>query len=197
MLAFLSGHTGSIRRVYSVQAFIGAGTKVSVKVDASPWGLGGILLLNGSPFSWFASPLTAEDIEVFGHELGSSSGQQTWECLVVLVALRQWRHEWQHLRAQLEVRADSVASLTMAMSMKASGRGPGVVARELALLLGDAEFRPTVLSHIPGVANVSADALSRRSEPGKAFSLPLCLRTIRETHPPVRSRAYYLTLAPP
>jgi len=197
LLAFLEGKTGSIRRTYSLSAYLCEGTRVSVKLDASPWGLGAILLLDGSPHSWFSSPLTAEDSELFGHEIGDCSGQQTWECLVVLVALQLWKDEWQHLRAHLEVRADSVASLTMALSMKAAGRGPGIVARELALLLGDAEFRPSVLSHIPGVANVSADALSRRHEPGKKFSLPPCLRTVREASPPVRCRAYYLTLEPP
>ena len=35
--------------------------------------------------------------------------------------------------------------------MKASGDGPVIIARELALLLGDAAFRPHVATHVPGV----------------------------------------------
>ena len=197
LLSFLAGHTGAIQRVYNLQVYLGRGSRVTIKVDASPWGLGAILLVDGVPQSWFSSELTDDDFSLFGHEQGSSSGQQTWECLALLVALRQWRDDWQHLRAVLEVRADSVASLTMAMSMKAGGRGPGIIARELALLLGDAEFRPSVLSHVPGIANVSADMLSRRFDPNKKFTLPPCLRSVREVHPPVRGKAYYLTLSPP
>ena len=197
LVAFLTRAMGTINRVYALDAYLGIGDKISVKLDASPWGLGGILLLNGHPTSWFSSPLSESDEEIFGHSIGSSTGQQTWECLVVLVALRLWRAEWCHSRAQLEVRGDSIAALTMVMNMKASGRGPGIVARELALELGNAEFKPNLFSHIPGIANVSADALSRRTEPGKPFALPSCLLDVREQPPPIRSHRYFRTLASP
>ena len=113
---------------------------------------------------------------------------------MLLVALRCWAGAWRHERVSLEVRADSVASLTMAMSMKASGPGPSLVARELALVLGTAEFKPGLCSHIPGVANVTADVLSRLHEPGKSASLPAALIGVQQTFPPKRDRSYYLTL---
>ena len=194
ILAFLTQQAGALRRVYTLDAYLGRGDRISVKLDASPWGLGGILLINGLATAWFACPLCAFDYEVFGHEQGSSSGQQTWECLAVLVALRLWADEWLKERMVLEVRADSVAALTMAMCMKVSGKGPGMVSRELALLLGEAAFRPTVFSHIPGIANVTADGLSRRFEPGKPFAVPEGLRRVPESHPPDRTPSWVLSL---
>ena len=192
--AFLAGSEGTIRRTYTLDAYLGRGTRTTVKLDASPWGLGGILLLDGAPTAWFASELTHHDFEIFGHESGSSSGQQTWECLAVLVALRLWSEEWRRERVVLEVRGDSVAALTMAMCMKAGGSGPGMVSRELALLIGEATFRPTVFSHIPGIANVSADGLSRRFEPGKKFAVPACLLRVPEWTAPERPPAWYRSL---
>ena len=144
-------------------------------MDASPWGLGAVLFVDGRPQRWLASPLTEADVQTLGHPLGSSTGQQTWECLVLLVSLREWLPAWQLERAHLEVRSDSVAALTMAMHLKVYGTGPGIIARELAMVIGCATFRPDVFSHVPGLANVTADALSRRYEPGVSFRLPALL----------------------
>ena len=50
---------------------------MAVKLDASPWGLGAWLLLNGRIVAWLSSALSAEDEAVFGHAIGESAGQQT------------------------------------------------------------------------------------------------------------------------
>ena len=54
-----------------------------------------------------------EDFERFGHRRGQAAGQQTWECLAALVALRCWTKFWRNHRVRLTVRGDSVAMLTM------------------------------------------------------------------------------------
>ena len=41
----------------------------------------------------------------------------------------------------------------------------GVIAREMALDVAGLSYAPDIVRHIPGIANVSADALSRRYEP--------------------------------
>lgn len=116
----------------------------------------------------------------------------------MLVSLRAWSEAWQRVRVTLEVRADSVASLTLCMRLKTSGHGPTTVARELALCLGDAEFRPDVVgTHIPGAANISADVLSRRWQPEKSWALPALLQDVPETIVARRDRSWWRTLAPP
>ena len=47
------------------------------------------------------------------------------------------------------------------------------LARELALEVADGTFAPEFNQHVPGAANIIADTLSRRLQPGKTFVLPL------------------------
>ena len=110
-----------------------------------------------------------------GQPLGESAGQQTWEALAVLVALRAWAHRWQGRRVVLRVRSDSVSALTLVLAAKAKGRGPAIIAREVALDLAEMVYRPDVVSHIPGLANVAADKLSRLAQPGTSASWPTYL----------------------
>ena len=95
------------------------------------------------------------------------------------------------------MRSDSAAALTMTMHLKFPGAGPGIIARELAMVIGCATFRPDVYSHVPGLANVTADALSRRYEPGVSFRLPALLSGVTETHPQIRSPSWWRTLRAP
>ena len=97
-----------------------------------------------------------------------------------LVALRIWKEHWTTERVCLEVRADNVTALTLVMTLKGSSPAINQIARELALDLGDASFRPDVISHTPGVASCIADALSRRYEPGTEFTLPQQLENVPE-----------------
>ena len=50
-----------------------------------------------------------------------------------------------------------------------------IIARELALDLADACFVPDIVAHSPGGAMGTADALSRKFQPGVVFQLPLAL----------------------
>ena len=109
-----------------------------------------------------ADALTPHDEAIFGHSIGSAEGQQTWEALVALVALRSWKAHWAELRVCLEVRSDSVSALTVAMRFKSVGHGPRIVARELALEIATGVYRLNVYSHMPGAANAFPDSLSRR-----------------------------------
>ena len=102
-----------------------------------------------------------------------------------------------HLRAKLEVRGDNVSALTLAMHLKVSGRGLSIIARELAFVLGNAEFRPDVVAHVPGVAKVLPDLLSRLSDPGKKLEVPSNLRGIPRLQLPSLGRSYYRTLVAP
>ena len=87
--------------------------------------------------------------------------------------------------------------LTMVLQFKGSSCGLNIVAREVALELADAAYRPLVAEHIPGVANTLADALSRVGDPAKTWQLPAQLRSAVRANVPQRPRSWYRALGPP
>ena len=169
-----------------------------IAVDASPWGLGGVLYVNGVCVAWFSSALTAEDERRFGYKLGDHRGQQTWEALAALVALRAWAPWLSTVRYQLEVKSDSIVALTLLAKLKAKGSGTGMIAQEVALDICSGLYDPRVLTHTPGISNVLPDALSRmaqaKSLSGRAAQVPDELRSVRETSVPERNDDYYAVL---
>eukprot|EP00972_Heterocapsa_arctica_P018576 2744264-Heterocapsa_arctica.AAC.1 len=86
---------------------MGIGTNVVLTLDASPWGLGGVLQEDDVFIEYFSDALTNADATRFSHALGESQGQQTWEALAVLVALRLWAPRWKGKRVVIRVRSDS------------------------------------------------------------------------------------------
>ena len=120
-------------------------------------GLGAFLVVNGVIKEFAFDDVTPEDERRLGVKThGSSEGQQAFEALVVLAALRLWKPWWIHRRVCLEVRSDSDSALIMLIKLKASGTGTNIIARELALDIGDSLYEPNVAAHVPGVANTIA-----------------------------------------
>ena len=90
-----------------------------------------------------------------------------------------------------------MSALSMVTKMQPHSYSLGVIARELALDISDAIYEPQVASHTPGVANVAADALSRKFQPDKPpFALPPVLSACTEVHPVERSGPWWRTLSP-
>ena len=79
--AFLHGKAGTLVRVFTLEDYMRAGDDVEITLDASPWGLGGALMINGIVIEFFSSCLTDLDEEITGCSRGGSEGQQTWETL--------------------------------------------------------------------------------------------------------------------
>jgi len=92
--------------------------------------------------------------------------------LAGLVALRVWAKFWQGQRAKLHVRGDNVGALTLFSTLESSSPPLTKIAREFALDLGRARFRPDLVQHIPGIVNKVNDVLSRRYQAGHKFELP-------------------------
>ena len=138
---------------------------------------------------YYSDPLTKHDVALFKHSIGDADGQQTWEALNLLVSLRQWKHHWQQVRVKLHVKADNIHSLRLVSTLKATGRNARILGRELALDLGDGAFSPDWTIHVPGVAHDVADALSRKTQPGKAYTLPPVLEGAKEVSPAQRRLA--------
>ena len=164
-----------------------------IAFDASPWGLGWLLYINGELVAYVCDALTELDEARFGHVIGSDRGQQCWECLAVLVCLRAWSKYWRSGRFTIGFGGDNVTALTMAMKYKASSSGVRTIAREVALDLTHSPFPPTVYEHVPGIVNQTADILSRRYDPAKAASwkLPSTLAAATRTRLPFRGSSYY------
>ena len=162
-------------------------------MDASTRGLGAYLVEDGVLQEFFYSDLSDTDAAICGHRLGCSDGQQTWEALVALVALRIWSPRWRNKRSCLRVLGDSVTAMVLLLKLKAKGAGPALIAREIALDMADALYQPSVVGHLPGVANTLADYLSR-PEKRNSLPLPAALRQARRRVIAPRGRRWWRTL---
>ena len=171
------------------------GTHIAITMDASPWGMGAVITVNGRPFAFFGIPIDGDDLAMFGFERGDHRGQQTWETLVVLVALRHWSHMWKHTHAILVIRSDSVAALTAALKMKAKGVGTAIVASEIAFDNAEGFYEPTIVEHLPGIANDLADKLSRSFKPNVHYAPLSFFNEAVEEYPCDRPRSYYRCLS--
>ena len=70
----------------------------------------------------------------------------------------------------------------------------GIIARELALDVASASYAPDVTEHLPGLANVAADALSRKHDPSKVYAVPTYLSNCPEQEVPPRLRSWWQAL---
>ena len=141
-------------------------------LDASPWGIGGILTINGHMSEYLYEYIPDEVAKLLCVDIGSSSSQQAFEALAVLVSLRVWSHLWRGRRTTIFVRSDSVSALILTLRLKTSGTGTGIIAQELAIDMARGVYRPQVVQHVPGIANKSADILSRMHQPDTQYTIP-------------------------
>eukprot|EP00971_Amphidinium_carterae_P338836 6476358-Amphidinium_carterae.1 len=178
-------------RQFPVEAFIAPAAAVRVELDASPWSLGGLLIQDDKPIRMFTSKLTHHDEAHYGHRIGDASGQQTWECLAVLVAIRHWRAEISNPSRRWALVSDSVAALMMMQSLSSRGEGPSAIAREIALDLGLMSWQPVLVQHKPGQLNLIPDALSRLYQPGKAEECRAALPSLMLELTEIRTPAFY------
>ena len=81
----------------------------------------------------------------------------------------------------------------MVVRMKAKGAGTSLVAREMALDIAEAVYEASVAAHIPGVANVLADFISRMRGRGED-RVPELLRPARRRVLPRRDGSWWWTL---
>jgi len=195
ILAFLSKAHGAVSRTFSIETFLGAGKQIAITVDASPWGLGGVITENDQAIEYFSDRITDEDLAIHSIRRGDHRAQQCLEGLATLVALRTWSRFWTNQRVYLHVRGDSITALTMLLEMRAAGTTMMLIAREIALDISESVYSPSLISHIPGISNVLSDTLSRLHAPGGAYSLPVSLRNVPQAQCALRDRAFYRTLA--
>ena len=195
--AFLGGQSLSIMRPFLWEAFELPANRTVFTVDASPFGFGAVLTVNGEITEYLTDQLTDYDCKFLGVAWGKSDSQQVMEALGMVVALRTWKKAWQHWRSVVAVRGDNVTMLTMVARLKGCTPALSLLARELALEVARAAYRPIVAEHIPGVANVAADALSRLHDPSGAYRLPAELVAVKRVMVDERHGEWYETLHGP
>ena len=169
---------------------------MDVILDASQWGLAGVLTVKDQPLEYFAEAITPLDEETISHTIGDAAGQQVWECLAALVAVRLWRDHWQKHQVRLRIRGDSVAMLTLLINMRPHSVQMRVIAQEVAIDMAQYTFVPVIAQHIPGIANVVADELSRWVQPGHSQKVPSYVQApVKRVVPQARIHSYWLTKA--
>ena len=108
--------------------------------------------------------------------------------------MRLWAPYWRQRRVHLYLRGDNISSLVLFSTLKTHSGQLAIIAREFALDLGTASFKPEVVQHLPGVANVVADSLSRKFEPGRPYLHHPCLHASKEVEPPSRPVQWWKSL---
>ena len=73
-----------------MSSYLESEISVQIITDASPWGLGAVLVLQGTACAYFGVELTADDEKQLQIKIGEAECQQVVETLCILVALRQW-----------------------------------------------------------------------------------------------------------
>ena len=107
----------------------------------------------------------------------------------MLVALRGWRDLFR-VPATVCVRGDNTGVLSAVRNRSAPAVALNGIMQELALDEALAPWPIVGLTHVPGVANVVADALSRlRASEPKPF--PVCLQGLQALRAPVRDERYW------
>ena len=197
ILAFLKSNVGDLTRTIHLDTYTRKGPRVVITTDASPFGVGAILQVNGQIIEYLADQILDTDKQVLGlDDCQGSRNQQVLEALAMLIALRSWAHHWKCNRVVLTVKTDNVATLALVARMQPHSAQLGVIAREMALDMAQACYSPDVVEHLPGVANTGADALSRLHAPSQ-HKLPTYLCTVPRCTLSVCGHSWWRSLPAP
>lgn len=187
LLALLSPESRVTRRftVAGRRALV----RCTIRTDASPFGMGGVLLdPQGSPKAYWSDGITREDCDRFAAKVGDPAWQSEWEFLAVLTSLVAFRDLVGPPDTHITIQTDNLAALTAAMKLASSAPLMNAIASEVSLQLETMQVRLALAQHVPGTLNYVADALSRQSV-GK--EVPACLRSVRRVDAPIRDDAFY------
>ena len=166
--------------------------RVTVYVDASPWGFGAFLMVDEVPCEWIAGAWDDNDCKKFNLKIGDAAGQAIWEALALLIALRAWAKFWKNTRLGIKVKSDSKAALGALEKERSRTPGINAIARELAIDRALAVFEPVLwFEHVPGKRNDWADALSRLAQPSSGAMVPEPLRVAVQREVAHRGSAWW------
>ena len=192
--AFFQGREGGITKLHRWDLGTHKST-VRICTDASPWGMGGILISKGKVVKYFTEPINAEDCARFGTSLHDPLFISVWEALAILIALHLWGPQAPAC-SRFEIKSDSLAALRAIEKGTSRSKSLNAVIREIALIEARAGSSCLTTKHIPGVANTVPDALSRVTAPRPAH-LPLEVSRAIRCLAPVRDDKFWITSQQP
>jgi hypothetical protein len=102
---YFSGKRGPLERTFRLK--MPEPSWLVISVDASPWGIGGIMHTNGIVTNWFTDVIQDSDLRVLNAVRADPAFQTTWEALAILVAVRLWLQST-HDGIRIEIRSDSL-----------------------------------------------------------------------------------------
>ncbi|KAF4653991.1 hypothetical protein FOL47_010205 [Perkinsus chesapeaki] len=168
-----------------------AGTTTEMVADASPWGFGGALSLDGVISNFFFDPVLPSDTKRFEAVVGDHRFQSLWESLAVLIAVRLWR-KYLPPSASIRCRSDSRTAIGAVMKLRTSSPAINMVMAELAWECA-CDMRALRMSyvHISSSANGVADKLSRMTAPSSPGVIPVALATATRSLCQPRNDAFW------
>ena len=196
LVAFIRGQRGTTIRTYLLDTLDSPHT-VQLLCDASPWGIGAVLVLDGRATAWLADTVQPGDVEQLHIKAGDHRFQAILELLAIAVALRTWLPVWRQRRVLLVTRSDSMAALGALQAVRSTSAAMNVVVREIALDMAEGWYTIDVIKHIAGVDNGWADALSRLSATEGSKSVPAELTAVPRHTCSLRSGAWWRACADP
>ena len=87
-----------------------------------------------------------------------------------------------------------MSALYMAAKMQPKSKTLATIARELAIDIACSTYSPDFAEHVAGIANMTADMLSRKYDSSKTYKLPSILLSAREETPGVRDASWWRCL---
>ena len=162
--AFFKTGAVQVRRTYYVEQPL---RDIGIITDASPWGLGGVLVHvpTGRVLEALTSALTEDDAADVGSALGDPAGQAIWEFLAIVVAIFRWgRFFARRIRVPL-LKSDSMSALGAARKLASPAPALNWLAAELSIRLECLDAPDCEGSHLPGKLNDLADYYSRLQAP--------------------------------
>ena len=158
--AFWQHGNKMITRVFSFKA---AAKDLAIIVDASPWGVGGILahIATGKVIQVAASRITESDEKQLGVKIGFAGSQGILETLAIWVFLHLWRRFFTDRQRVPILRSDSRAAISSAEKLASGTPFMNHLAAELALMMELHDIVTPEVRHLPGKLNVCADHTSR------------------------------------
>ena len=198
IIAFLDYGSDTMisKRTWSLSEFNEDGNRVVITWDASPWGFGGTLQIDGRIHEYFMDEPAEFETNLLSLVPGSSASQQTMECLGGLIALRHWADRWRNKSSKLAIRSDNIGALVLLGKFETRSTVNNLIAWEAALDVGMSSFRPQASVHVPGFTNKTCDMLSRANQPGHKFVLPCCLKNVPRANLCVRDATWWKSLHP-
>lgn len=134
----------------------------AIVTDASPFGVGGMLLRrsrDGLDFhiqEAFEAPVTETEARLLKVEWGEASSQAVLEAYAVLRAIKLWQRRLTGENPL--VKADSAVALAILRQLGSSSPSLNYVAAEIGIMLEECNIGRVELEHIPGAFSTKSPA---------------------------------------